>query len=758
MKYLYRYIKLLLFIFFTGFCLQTVRGQITVQIGTGNDAPTSGTQYSPLYRFSAGSVATNSRSDILFTQAELTAAGIPAGATIISVQFNKLNANNFLIPTRFYMLMNNSSNTALDPNIIDWTTISGAFTSVYSDTIFNIPPSPGWMKWNLQTPFVYNGGALEIATDNTMTPGSSGATGNIAWEWTASTPISMVVGNTNFNSFAGGQAPYRQRPNIKITYYPPQMTPQIGTGNDAPTSGTQYSPLYRFSAGSVATNSRSDILFTQAELSAAGIPAGATITSVQFNKLNANNFLIPTKFYMLMNNSSNTALDPNVIDWTTISNSFTSVYSDTLFNVPASSGWVRWNLQAPFLYNGGALEIATDNTMTPGITGATGNIPWEWTASTPISMVVGNTNLNPFTGGQAPYRQRPNIKISYYPPACATPSAPVVSNITNITADVNWNTVSGAVGYQYAVTTSPTLPASGTDVTSNSVNVTGLTPVTQYYVHVRTNCGSGYSLFWSTTAFNTLEACPKPSTPVVVINNSSGAASISWNPSPFGAFGYEYALTTSANPPVSGTATTSTNFQATGLTGSAQYYIHVRADCSAQGFSPWVTKGFISPCFTPIPTVVANIKSGMAEFSWQSTAGTRNYEYAITTAPADPTSGTVTNDTVYHTAGLNGGTTYYFHVRSYCGTGVSSWATVAFNTLGMEAYPNPVKEILQINLHGVSNANGQITIGDALGRIVKKLQLIGNSATVDTRGWAAGMYLIRYDDGKNKYTIRIMKQ
>jgi hypothetical protein len=160
----------------------------------------------------------------------------------------------------------------------------------------------------------------------------------------------------------------------------------------------------------------------------------------------------------------------------------------------------------------------------------------------------------------------------------------------------------------------------------------------------------------------------------------------------------------------------------------------------------------------PAPTVAANIKSGIADFGWQKTAGTLNYEYAITTAPADPTSGTVTSDTVYHAAGLNGGGTYYFHVRSYCGTAVSSWATIAFNTLGIEAYPNPVKEILQIKLHGITNSNGQITIGDAMGRIVKKLQLTGNSATVDTRGWAAGVYLIRYDDGKNKYTVRIMKQ
>ena len=84
--------------------------QITVQIGTGNDI-TPSTLYSPVYRFSATSTTNGSRSNILFTQAEMAAAGIPAGATITSVQFNKTSADNFVIPATHSMYMGNTTNT-----------------------------------------------------------------------------------------------------------------------------------------------------------------------------------------------------------------------------------------------------------------------------------------------------------------------------------------------------------------------------------------------------------------------------------------------------------------------------------------------------------------------------------------------------------------------------------------------------------------------------------------------------------------------
>jgi len=90
---------------------------------------------------------------------------------------------------------------------------------------------------------------------------------------------------------------------------------------------------------------------------------------------------------------------------------------------------------------------------------------------------------------------------------CAAPNGLAASGITTTGADLSWNTVTGALAYEYGITASVTPPASGTNTTANGVTATGLTPGTAYYLHVRTICSTGLS-GWSSMPFNTL---PDPS-------------------------------------------------------------------------------------------------------------------------------------------------------------------------------------------------------------------------------------------------------
>jgi hypothetical protein len=87
-------------------------------------------------------------------------------------------------------------------------------------------------------------------------------------------------------------------------------------------------------------------------------------------------------------------------------------------------------------------------------------------------------------------------------PSCLNPQNLAVSGITNNAATVSWDVNTGASGYQWAVTTSATPPASGTATSLTSVNATGLTSNTVYYAHVRSNCGGTFSS-WSTLSFTT---------------------------------------------------------------------------------------------------------------------------------------------------------------------------------------------------------------------------------------------------------------
>jgi hypothetical protein len=273
--------------------------------------------------------------------------------------------------------------------------------------------------------------------------------------------------------------------------------------------------------------------------------------------------------------------------------------------------------------------------------------------------------------------------VGVIPPTCTTPDAPMVSNITPSTADINWTAVGEAIGYEYAVTTSSTSPTSGTATTSTSFSATGLTAGTTYYIHLRSNCAVGLFSGWVSVPFTTqTSSCVSPSTPVVS-NITSTSATINWTVD-VGAIGSEYAVTTSSTPPASGTATTSTSFNATGLTGGTQYYAHIRAKCGTGNFSSWATKPFATSCGVVAVNnvVVSNITVNGATVNWNAVSGATGYEYAVTTSATPPTSGTATTSTSFDTSGLTGGTRYYVHLRTNCGSGgFSSWVSKAFSTV-----------------------------------------------------------------------------
>ena len=273
-----------------------------------------------------------------------------------------------------------------------------------------------------------------------------------------------------------------------------QVTVQIGSGTDAPAS-TLYSPVYRFSAGSTTNGARSNIVFTQAEMAAAGIPSGAIITSVQFHKRSTGSFLIPATYKMYMANTSNTSL-ATTLTWASVMSTHTEVYNSTSFNVPSTIGWVTWNV-TPFNYTGGSLEIAQEHAMTGGTSGADNFFSWEYTAGNTDKIVgVASATGATLNGTVSTYKQRPNIKISYIlPTACSGMPDPGV-----VTSSVSF----ACSGAQFDLLTSGSTAASGISyqwqVSPDSLNWTNISgsnnpaytttqTATRYY-RVRVSCGS----------------------------------------------------------------------------------------------------------------------------------------------------------------------------------------------------------------------------------------------------------------------------
>jgi len=92
-------------------------------------------------------------------------------------------------------------------------------------------------------------------------------------------------------------------------------------------------------------------------------------------------------------------------------------------------------------------------------------------------------------------------------PACVEPTAIITANITSTSVDMSWTAPSTApsLGYEYVVSTTSTLPTgAGTGVTNTFAQVTGLTPTTQYYIFVRSNCDAlGFSTWTGPVTFTT---------------------------------------------------------------------------------------------------------------------------------------------------------------------------------------------------------------------------------------------------------------
>lgn len=177
--------------------------------------------------------------------------------------------------------------------------------------------------------------------------------------------------------------------------------------------------------------------------------------------------------------------------------------------------------------------------------------------------------------------------------SCTSPGNILVNNLTHEQADIQWDPVPGAVGFEYIIDNLPSAPGvAGAAIGFNRYSPANLVSGTRYFLHLRTNCGSagGFSP-WVTISFVTDTVCFAP---VPVVSGVFGtSADITWKAEP-NAQNYQYLVTTSINPPYSGYATTATNYTAKGLQRNTQYYMHLKAYCGGNDISAWRSAGFVT--------------------------------------------------------------------------------------------------------------------------------------------------------------------
>jgi len=419
------------------------------------------------------------------------------------------------------------------------------------------------------------------------------------------------------------------------------------------------------------------------------------ITSIDMYRASTSNGNQYTLFY----NPTVLSGTPNLpTGWTKIDSAICSTVSTTAIH-PTFSG-LSFVIPASTTYR---FAVQTNGS----------NLNYGGATTTPNSFInggvrIGNGNymINSLNVGYWGNSTNPRFwcgTVTFMPagPPCNPPTGLAASGVTWTSANFTWNAVSGSSGYEYQITTSSTAPTTaGTPIAGTSYNATGLNPGTNYWFWVRNKCSATTFSNWVSVPFTTPTCTGVNAASLNVSNLTMTSADLSWS-TVAGSQGYEYAFGTSATPPASGTPTVALTYNATGLTAGMTYYFHVRSKCATGVFSGWTTKSFTTlfgPCDAPVPLTIDAVNMYGAWMHWTpSPHVVQGYQYALTTTFIAPTTGiSMTTDTNFIANNLVSGQTYYFWVRTHCGTNplnnvsnLSSWTVDSFTTPSTCGQPVP---------------------------------------------------------------------
>jgi len=178
-----------------------------------------------------------------------------------------------------------------------------------------------------------------------------------------------------------------------------------------------------------------------------------------------------------------------------------------------------------------------------------------------------------------------------------------VTGITNTSATLNWDAISGSASYQIWTSVTGVVNVGN----STSYSLTGLSEGTTYGWNVRTLCIGGGSSDWASDQFTTTgTACPDVTAADFNMSETgitSTTATLNWDPI---AGANSYQIWTSVTGVVSvGNVTT---YNLTGLSENTTYTWSVRTLCTGGGSSDWANDQFTTlPDFLIAPEITTTV-------------------------------------------------------------------------------------------------------------------------------------------------------
>ena len=151
-------------------------------------------------------------------------------------------------------------------------------------------------------------------------------------------------------------------------------------------------------------------------------------------------------------------------------------------------GMVTITLTTPYQYNGGNLLFGCDNTDDSGYK----SIYFKGITASGASI----SGYNGTAGGNISPTSRnflPKTTFTYIPAGgltCDRPESIAYEGVTTNSATINWTGGSGTYNVEYKKTADETWTSAITNTTETSVELTGLTPGTNYQARVQSTCGT----------------------------------------------------------------------------------------------------------------------------------------------------------------------------------------------------------------------------------------------------------------------------
>jgi hypothetical protein len=319
--------------------------------------------------------------------------------------------------------------------------------------------------------------------------------------------------------------------------------------------------------------------------------------------------------------------------------------------------------------------------------------------------------------------------------------------------------VSGS-GNSYELEYGTSLAVLGNTMTSTTgtFSISGLTPATTYYFHVRQECDDNEVSSW-TEGFFTTDSLPcMEVTGLAVTGTSYNSVSVSWT-----AGGNEHAWEIKAYSTVDSVSVTSQTTSATvsGLVPQRAYSVTVRPLCgngTVEG--PWCAPvQFTTDACQPVSNVtVSNIGGSSASVAWTAPAGATNFRVAFgyTGFSQGEELGIFnTSSNPYMLTDLEPTTGYTVQVATVCTENlVSAYVGADFTTTdgqgidgadmadAISLYPNPASTMVTLRV-GEQMVGSTVSIVDVNGRVVMSETLASETLTIDLGQLAKGAYFVR---------------